>query len=54
MYFTSFPSYATGMAKDRKGFRMWLLEPDAWQGDKGTENEEEEEMFHINIIKITF
>jgi hypothetical protein len=43
MYFTSFPSYATGLAKDRKGFRIWLLEPDAWQVDKRKEEEEDEE-----------
>jgi hypothetical protein len=30
----------TRLAKDRKAFRIWLMQPDASKGDKGLEEEE--------------
>ena len=33
----------TGLAKDRKVFWIWLLQSNAWQGNKLIEEEEEEE-----------
>ena len=34
---------ATRLAKDRKAFRIWLIQLDAWKGNDGLEEEEEDE-----------
>jgi len=33
----------TGLAKDRKAFRIWLMQPNACNGDKVIEEEEDDD-----------
>ena len=47
---------ATRIAKDRKAFRIWLMQPDAWKNNKEMEEEEQGEVvvfFYISFYCTT-
>jgi hypothetical protein len=36
---------ATSWAKGKKSFQIWLMQPDIWKGNKGLEEEEEDNFY---------